>query len=155
MMNHPIYTCFWYDGNANEAARFYCSIFENSKIISENPIMVVFDINGYRIMGLNGGPRYKFNESISLVVSCDTQQEIDYYWDALSKDGVENMCGWLKDKYGLSWQIVPTLLGKWMSNPAYGAKITEAFLKMKTFHLTALEKIASTGSHLITKKYLE
>src|SRR6478735_11348083 len=98
-MAHPIYPCLWFDGQAKTAADFYCSVFKDSKIIQENPMVVLFEINGGKFMGLNGGPHFKFNEAVSLVVNCDTQDEIDYYWNTLTKGGEESMCGWLKDRF--------------------------------------------------------
>lgn len=137
-MTEQIYPCLWFDGNAKEAAAYYCSIFKNSKIISENPIVVMFEINGTKFMGLNGGPQFKFNESTSFVVNCADQAEIDYYWNSLTAEGEESMCGWLKDKYGLSWQIVPAVLGKLMNEPEKGQRVMQAFLKMKKFDIETL-----------------
>ena len=122
-MSVPVYPCLWFDGNAREAASFYCGIFKNSKITFDSPMVVNFELNGARFMGLNGGPRYKFTEAISNVVECDTQDEIDYYWNRLTEGGSEIMCGWLKDKYGLSWQIVPSIIGKLMSDPSKAARV--------------------------------
>lgn len=101
-------------------------------------MMVTFELNGRKIMGLNGGPQFKFNEAASLVVSCETQEEIDYYWAKLTEGGQENMCGWLKDKFGLSWQIVPSILGKLMSDPEKGQRVIQAFLQMKKFNIQTL-----------------
>ncbi len=137
-MKNPIYTCFWFDDNAKAAAEFYCSVFENSKIISENPIVVIFELNGRKFMGLNGGSKFQFNESVSFVVDCETQKEIDYYWNKLSEGGIEQQCGWLKDKFGISWQIVPDILGKLMSDPEKSPRVIKAFLKMKKFEIEKL-----------------
>lgn len=137
-MENQIYTCLWFDGNAKEAAEFYCSIFKNSTITTDTPMVVRFNLNGKEFMGLNGGTKFKFNESISFVINCDTQQEIDYYWNELSKDGQEDMCGWVKDKFGLSWQIVPSILEKLMTNPEKAQKVMQAFLKMKKFDIQKL-----------------
>lgn len=137
-MNNEIALCLWFDGQAKEAAEFYCSVFTNSKITSENPIMVTFELNGRKMMGLNGGPQFKFNEAASLVVTCENQEEIDYYWAKLTEDGEESMCGWLKDKYGLSWQIVPSILGKLLSDPEKGQRVMQAFLKMRKFDIQTL-----------------
>lgn len=140
-MTHPLTTCLWYDGKAKEAAEYYCSIFKDSKITSENPLVVTFEINGSKFMGLNGGPMFSFNEAVSFVVNCDTQEEIDMYWNKLiANGGNESMCGWLKDKYGMSWQIVPASLGKLMSNPAKGERVMQALLKMKKLDLKILEE---------------
>ena len=137
-MNNEISLCLWFDGQAKEAAEFYCSIFENSKITSENLMMVIFELNGRKIMGLNGGPQFKFNEAASLFISCENQDEIDYYWAKLTEGGEEGMCGWLKDKFGLSWQIVPSILGKLMSDPEKGQRVIQAFLQMKKFNIQTL-----------------
>ena len=138
LMNNEIALCLWFDGQAKEAAEFYCSVFENSKITSENPIMVTFELNGRKMIGLNGGPMFKFNEATSLVVTCDSQEEIDYYWEKLTEGGEESMCGWLKDKFGLSWQIVPSILGKLMSDPEKGQRVMQAFLQMRKFDIPTL-----------------
>lgn len=126
-----ITTCLWFDGQAEEAADFYTKVFKNSKKGSESKydeetskasgqpegsVMVKnFEIEGREFMALNGGPMFKFNEAISLVINCEDQEEVDYFWNTLTKDGgQESMCGWLKDKFGVSWQIVPKALGKLM-----------------------------------------
>ncbi|POS02484.1 VOC family protein [Flavobacterium croceum] len=132
------YPCLWFDGNAKEAALFYCSIFENSKIISENDYVVRFLLNGKDFMGLNGGPYHTFNEAVSFVVECDTQEEIDYLWAKLLDGGKEKACGWLTDKYGLCWQIVPSVLGKLMSNPEKAPKVVAALQQMVKFDIQKL-----------------
>jgi len=137
-MTHPIYPCLWFDGQAKEAADFYCSIFKKSRITTENPMVVMFELNDSTFMALNGGPHFTFNEATSFVVNCDTQEEIDYYWDKLTEGGEESMCGWLKDKYGLSWQIVPSILGKLVSDPEKGQRVVQAFLKMRKFDIQTL-----------------
>lgn len=137
-MNQEIYPCLWFDGKAKEAANFYCSVFKNSKIINETPMVVIFELNGKKFMGLDGGPEFEFNESISFVINCDTQEEIDYYWNALTAGGKEGKCGWLKDKYGISWQIVPAILGKLMSDPEKAPKTMYAFMQMKKFDIEKL-----------------
>lgn len=131
-MSNPIYPCLWFDGNAREAAEFYCSVFKNSKITTDTPMVVMFEVNGYKLMGLNGGPHFKFNEAVSLVVNCDSQDEIDYYWEKLTADGGnESMCGWLKDKFGFSWQIIPSNLGEVMSDPDRAQRIMAVVMQMK------------------------
>jgi predicted 3-demethylubiquinone-9 3-methyltransferase (glyoxalase superfamily) len=141
-MKNEIFPCLWFDGQAQEAAKFYCSIFKNSEITADNQMVVNFTLNGKKFMGLNGGPNFKFNEAVSFVVNCDTQDEIDHYWDSLTGDGgKEGNCGWLKDKFGVSWQIVPTALPRLMSNPEKAQKVTEAFLKMKKFDIETLENV--------------
>ncbi|HET7819150.1 MAG TPA: VOC family protein [Bacteroidia bacterium] len=137
-MNSTIYPCLWFDGKAQEAAKFYCSVFKNSKITIDTPMVVNFELNGKKFMGLNGGPNFKFNEAISFVIDCETQEEIDYYWSKLSEGGSEQQCGWLKDKYGVSWQVVPTILGKLMSNPEKSGRVIQAFMKMKKFDIEKL-----------------
>lgn len=136
----PLYPCLWFDGKALEAAQFYCSVFKDSKIISQNPMVVIFELNGNKFMGLNGGPHFTFNEAVSFVIDCDTQTEIDYYWEKLTAGGKESQCGWLKDKYGVSWQVVPTVLAKLMSDSARAPRVIQAFMKMKKFDIEALEQ---------------
>ena len=130
-MTEPIFPCLWFDGNAKEAAIFYCNIFPNSRIISENMVVVIFELNGNKFMGMNGGPKYKFNESVSFSINCKNQDEIDYYWSSLVANGGEEVrCGWLKDKFGVSWQVVPSELGEWMSNPDRAPKVGAALIQM-------------------------
>jgi predicted 3-demethylubiquinone-9 3-methyltransferase (glyoxalase superfamily) len=137
-MNHKIYTCLWFDGQAKEAAEHYCSIFKNSKIVSENPMVVVFELNDTKFMGLNGGPHFKFSPACSYVITCDTQEEIDHYWEKLGNGGKYRQCGWLDDKFGVSWQVVPAILGELMSNPEKSQKVTEAFMQMTKFEIQKL-----------------
>jgi len=139
-MTHQIYPCLWFDGQAQAAAKFYCSIFKNSKITTDNPMVVAFELNDRKFIGLNAGPQFKFTEAISFVVDCDTQEEIDYYWNNLMADGgSEGNCGWLKDKFGVSWQIVPTILPRLLSDPEKAPKVMQAYMKMKKFDIKALE----------------
>ncbi|MBD8346903.1 VOC family protein [Dysgonomonas sp. HGC4] len=157
-MTDKIVPCLWFDNQAEEAAIFYTSVFKNSKIESisyygkegfdihhqkEGTVMVVeFQINGQFFTALNGGPIFKFNESISLQVFCDNQAEIDYYWDKLTSDGgEEGECGWLKDKYGLSWQIAPSILPKLMKDPLKADKLMKAFMQMKKIDIDQLMKV--------------
>lgn len=137
-MTKPITPCLWFDGKAQEAAEFYCSVFKNSRIKESTPMVVTFEINGQPFMGLNGGPDFKFNEAVSFVVNCKTQAEIDYYWEKLTQGGKEDRCGWLKDKFGVSWQIVPEVLGQLMSDPEKAPRVLQAFLKMKKFDIQKL-----------------
>ncbi len=135
-MTKQIYSCMWFDGQAKAAADFYCSIFKDGKIISENPMVVLFEINNTKFMGLNGGPMYKPTEGISFVVDCETQEEIDNYWNKLTADGgQESMCGWLKDKFGFSWQIIPANIGSLLSKP----KAMQALMQMKKIDIATLE----------------
>lgn len=141
-MKNTIYPCLWFDGNAQEAANFYCSIFPESRIISLQPMVVKFELNGYEFMALNGGSKFNFNEATSFVIECETQAEIDHYWESLITDGgSEGNCGWLKDKFGLSWQVVPSILSDLMRDPVKSPKVIEAFFKMKKFDIATLQKI--------------
>lgn len=150
--------CLWFDKQAEEAVQFYTSIFPNSntgaisrygkegfefhQMPEGTALTVQFWINGMEFLALNGGPKYTFNEAISIVVTVDTQEEIDYIWELLTQDGEESHCGWLKDKFGLSWQIVPSQLGKWMSSTDSAAvqRVTAAYLQMQKFDISTLEK---------------
>jgi len=138
-MTNQIFPCLWFDGQAKAAAEFYCSVFKNSKILADTPMVVTFELNGSKFMGLNGGSQFKFDEAVSFVVNCDTQDEIDYYWNKLTEGGQESMCGWLKDKFGLSWQIVPTIIAELMREPARAERVTKAFMKMKKLDLETLK----------------
>jgi predicted 3-demethylubiquinone-9 3-methyltransferase (glyoxalase superfamily) len=139
-MNNEIFPCLWFDGNAKEAADFYCSVFKNSKITHDSPMVVIFELNGKKFMGLNGGPQFKFDEAISFVVNCHTQDEIDYYWDKFTANGgQESMCGWLKDKFGVSWQIVPSSIGKLMQDPERGQRVMQEVMKMKKLNIAKME----------------
>ena len=137
-MSNKIYPCLWFDGNAKEAAEYYCNIFPNSKITSENPIVVNFELDGSKFMGLNGGPQYKFSPANSYVITCKTQSEIDHYWEELGKGGVYSKCGWLDDKFGVSWQIVPEILGKLMSDEKKAPRVVQAFMQMTKFDIKTL-----------------
>ncbi|MEJ7680632.1 MAG: VOC family protein [Segetibacter sp.] len=139
-MTNQIYPCLWFDNQAQAAAKFYCSVFKNSKITDDNPMVVSFELNGKKFIGLNGGPQFKFNEAVSFVVDCETQEEIDYCWKSLTADGgSEGNCGWLKDKFGVSWQIVPSILPKLLSNLERAPKVVEVYTKMKKFNIQELE----------------
>jgi len=144
----------WFDDKAEEAMNFYLSIFKNSKRgrISrygeagpgpKGAVMVVtFQLDGREFMALNGGPHFKFTEAISLLVNCETQDEVDALWEKLSEGGAKGQCGWLKDKYGLSWQIVPTALGELMSDPdpEKSKRVMNAMLQMKKLDINALKQ---------------
>jgi predicted 3-demethylubiquinone-9 3-methyltransferase (glyoxalase superfamily) len=154
--------CLWFDTQAEEAAKFYTSIFKNSKInkvsrytkegheIHGRPagsvMTVEFELDGQSFTALNGGPAFRFNEAVSFQVDCATQEEVDYYWEELSKggDARAQQCGWLKDKYGLSWQVVPTIVGELMSSsdPAKSERVMKALLGMKKLDIAGLEKAA-------------
>jgi predicted 3-demethylubiquinone-9 3-methyltransferase (glyoxalase superfamily) len=139
-MNNSIYPCLWFENQAKTAADFYCSIFPNSKISSENPIVVRFELNGFPFMGLNGGPQYQFSPANSYVIECKTQEEIDHYWEKLGANGKYNPCGWLDDQFGVSWQIVPAILDQLMSDPNKAPKVIEAFMQMTKFDIETLLK---------------
>jgi predicted 3-demethylubiquinone-9 3-methyltransferase (glyoxalase superfamily) len=139
-MTQQLYPCLWFDGQAKAAADFYCTIFPNSKVNSDSPMVVYFELNGKPFMGLNGGPKFQFNESVSFVITCETQDEIDHYWYKLIADGgQESQCGWLKDKFGLSWQVIPSVLGELMSDPVKGHRVIQAFMQMSKFDIEALK----------------
>jgi len=141
-INQKITTFLWYDNQAQEAAKFYCTIFKNSKILNDSPMVVTFELEGQKFMALNGGPQFKFTEAVSLFVDCETQAEVDTLWNKLTADGgAESMCGWLKDKYGLSWQIIPNTLIELMSDKdqAKSQRVMQAILKMKKIDVQALK----------------
>jgi predicted 3-demethylubiquinone-9 3-methyltransferase (glyoxalase superfamily) len=142
-----ITTNLWFDGNAREAAEFYATVFPNSFV---NPVYgdpafemtVTFTLDGTNFIGLNGGPHFKFNEAVSFVISCKDQAEVDYYWNALTANGGEpGQCGWLKDKFGLSWQVIPTDLGKYLggSDPAGASRAMQAMLGMGKLDIDGLK----------------
>ncbi len=149
-----IFPFLWFNNNAEEAINFYTSVFKNSKIVnvSYNPdarpggsksvMMGTFEIEGQQFHVLNGGPMFKFTEAISLFVNCETQEEIDHLWTSLTEGGEESMCGWLKDKFGLSWQIVPMALGRLIGGPdREGSKrAMQAMMKMRKMDIDVLEK---------------
>jgi predicted 3-demethylubiquinone-9 3-methyltransferase (glyoxalase superfamily) len=137
----------WFDNQAEEAAKFYTSVFPNSKILESNPMIVNFELEGEEFTALNGGPQhFGFTEAISFVISCDDQQEVDYYWDRLTAEGGEpGPCGWLKDRYGLSWQVVPTVLPQLLGHPdqAKAARVQEALMKMGKLDIAQLQAAAA------------
>src|SRR5499427_3328529 len=153
-----IVPCLWFDTQAEEAANFYCSVFKNSRLgkVSRYPnagqeihrkppgsVMVVeFEIDGQAFVALNGGPNFKFTEAISLQVHCDNQSEVDYFWTKLTQGGEEGPCGWLKDKYGLSWQVVPAAIPKMLTDPdsRKSERVMNAFLKMKKLDIDEIER---------------
>src|SRR5690349_21309431 len=151
-----ISTFLWFDNNAEEAANFYVSVFKNSRILgtsryseagpgAKGSVMTIeFELDGQRFTGMNGGPAFKFTEAISLVVHCETQDEIDYFWEKLSEGGQKVECGWLKDKYGLSWQIVPHFLLQLLteSDSAKTDRVMRAVMSMKKFDIEDLKRAA-------------
>ena len=152
--------CLWFDNQAEEAAEFYASIFKNSRITKVSHygeaghevhgqaagtvMTVAFELDGQGFVALNGGPTFKFNEAISFQVNCETQEEVDYYWESLSEDGDEKaqQCGWLKDKYGVSWQIIPRILSEMIDDPDSGksGRVMEAMLQMKKVDIGGLKR---------------
>jgi predicted 3-demethylubiquinone-9 3-methyltransferase (glyoxalase superfamily) len=153
LQNHPRITPFlWFDSNAEEAVDFYLSVFKNSRRLDvlRNPaggpgpegkaLTIAFELEGQKFTALNGGPHFKFNEAVSFVVTCNTQEELDYYWTKLTDGGSEVQCGWLKDKFGLSWQIVPARIGELVSHP----KAMQAMMKMTKLDIRALELAAQS-----------
>jgi predicted 3-demethylubiquinone-9 3-methyltransferase (glyoxalase superfamily) len=148
-----IMPCLWFDNNAEEAVNFYISIFKDGKILGisrygeagpgpKGSVMVVrFQLRGQDYLALNGGPIFKFTEAISLIVNCETQEEIDEFWEKLSAGGSKGVCGWLKDKYGLSWQIVPTIIGELMTDkdPAKTDRVMKAVLQMTKLDIKRLK----------------
>jgi predicted 3-demethylubiquinone-9 3-methyltransferase (glyoxalase superfamily) len=140
MSIQKITPCLWFEKGGDEAAKYYCSIFKNSKILSSNTWVTEFELDGTKLQILSGGPQFKLDEAFSLSVPCDTQEEIDYYWNHFVGDGgEESMCGWCKDKYGVSWQIVPSILGKLISDPVKGPKVMASFMKMKKMIIADLD----------------
>jgi len=138
-MINQLYPCLWFDGQAKAAAEFYCSIFSNSRIIDENPMVVRWELNGQLFMGLNGGPMYKFSPANSYVIECDTQEEIDHFWQKLGEDGIYSQCGWLDDKFGVTWQVVPKILSELMADPEKVDRVVKAFMQMKKFDIATLQ----------------
>jgi predicted 3-demethylubiquinone-9 3-methyltransferase (glyoxalase superfamily) len=147
---NPITPHLWFDKEAREAAQFYCSVFPSSKITSVSTLrdtpsgdcdVVAFELNGQPFMAISAGPLFRFNESISFMVPCETQAEIDRYWEKLSAVPAAEQCGWVKDKYGLSWQIVPTAMKEMLekATPEQRARVTQAFLQMKKFDIAQLQ----------------
>jgi predicted 3-demethylubiquinone-9 3-methyltransferase (glyoxalase superfamily) len=142
----------WFDSNAEEAVEFYLSVFKNSRRLEEllptqangdrkpKVLTIAFELEGQKFTALNGGPMFKFTEAVSFVVRCDTQAEIDEYWEKLSAGGGEVQCGWVKDRFGLSWQVVPARLGDLIRHP----KAMEAMLKMKKLDVAELERAAQS-----------
>ena len=147
-------TCLWFNGQAGEAAAYYTAIFKNATLgrvvrhteagpgPAGSVVTVEFTLNGQKFVALNGGPEFTFNEAISFQIPCRDQEEVDYYWNALSDGGEEGPCGWLKDKYGLSWQVVPTVLTDLISDPDLekARRATEAMLSMSKLDIAALQQ---------------
>jgi predicted 3-demethylubiquinone-9 3-methyltransferase (glyoxalase superfamily) len=146
--------CLWFDNNAEEAMNFYLSIFKNSKFLRvarygdvgpgpKGSVMTVeFQLDGQEFVGLNGGPRFKFTEAVSFDVNCETQEEVDYYWEKLSEGGEKSRCGWLKDKFGLSWQVVPTVVAELLADkdPEKSNHVMQALLQMDKLEIEPLRR---------------
>src|SRR5205814_9204313 len=133
----------WFDNNVPEAVAFYKSVFPNAKVETVNDFMATFELEGQRFNALNGGPTYKFNEAVSFFISVETQEEVDYFWNKLTADGgEESRCGWLKDKFGLSWQVVPKALGRYLSDPdrQKADRAMQAMMKMRKIVIADLDK---------------
>jgi len=158
---HKINPCLWFDTQAEEAARFYTSVFPNSRLLEvtrygkvgprpEGMVMTVdFELDGQKFVALNGGPEFTFNEAVSFQVSCETQDEVDAYWTTLTEGGEEGPCGWLKDRYGVSWQIIPTRLIELItdSDPQVCQRVIGAMLEMKKIDIATLEEAAASAAH--------
>jgi predicted 3-demethylubiquinone-9 3-methyltransferase (glyoxalase superfamily) len=160
-MEHNIVPNLWFDTEAEEAAEFYCSVFPNSRIVSKSHytdagpreagmVMIVeFELNGYRFVGINGGPEFKFDEAVSFQIKCKDQDEIDHYWEKLTADGGrESQCGWLTDKYGLSWQVTPEGMDELFdgSNPEGATRAMQAMFGMRKLDIAALQAAADGAS---------
>ena len=153
-----ITSCLWYDSEAEEAANFYMSVFKDAEIgritrygeeghdihghEAGSVMTVEFEIAGQKFVAINGGPIFRFDEAISFQIHCDTQEEIDYFWSKLSEGGEESVCGWLKDKFGLSWQVVPAVLPEMLldADTAKSQRVTKAFMQMKKFDIETLKQ---------------
>ena len=156
---HKITPFLWFDDNAEEAINFYTSIFKNSRIVSTSRypangpgpagklMTATFQLEGQEFMALNGGPTYKFTEAISLFVDCKTQAEVDELWEKLSAGGEKSQCGWLKDKFGVSWQIIPRALGELLGDPdpAKAQRVMQAMLQMTKLDIKGLQQAAERG----------
>jgi predicted 3-demethylubiquinone-9 3-methyltransferase (glyoxalase superfamily) len=148
--------CLWFDTEAEDAARFYTSVFPNSRIVDvaryspaaprpEGMVMTAtFELDGQRFVALNGGPNFTFNEAISFQVSCENQDEVDRYWDTLSEGGEPGPCGWLKDRFGVSWQVIPTVLSELLGDPDWerSERVMQAMLNMQKLEIDVLERAA-------------
>jgi predicted 3-demethylubiquinone-9 3-methyltransferase (glyoxalase superfamily) len=123
----------WFEGNMEEAVRFYLSVFKNSNVKSLNPMSATFELLGQEFMALNAGPHHKFNEAVSFFIKCEDQAEVDYYWSKLGDGGTEQPCGWLKDRFGVAWQVIPNALGELLGDPdrVKAGRVVQAMLRMK------------------------
>lgn len=151
--------CLWFDTEGEEAAKFYTSLFKNSRILNVSHygeagprpqgtvLTVAFELDGQEFIALNGGPEFKFNEAVSFQVHCATQEEVDQFWNGLSQGGEEGACGWLKDRYGVSWQVVPSALGDLLSNPdpEKSQRVMKAMLGMSRIDIETLKSAAASA----------
>jgi predicted 3-demethylubiquinone-9 3-methyltransferase (glyoxalase superfamily) len=158
-MNDKITTCLWFDTQGEEAAEFYCSVIPNSKVLgverygeagpgpAGTAMTVSFELDGRPFVALNGGPEFTFNEAVSLQISCQDQEEVDYFWNTLVDGGEESMCGWLKDRYGFSWQVVPSALPELLGDPDpdRAQRAMKAMLSMRKIDVEALRQAADAG----------
>lgn len=156
MIRQKVRTFLWYDQDAEEAAEFYCQLFPDSKVIkvtrypeggpapAGTAMTVEFQLAGTEFIALNGGPHFQFTEAISLSIDCENQDEVDHFWNALSEGGQPSQCGWLKDKYGLSWQVVPTVLPQLLggTNSAKAARVMQAMMQMRKIDIATLQRAA-------------
>lgn len=136
----------WFDAPLEEPIAYYRSIFEDFRVLSQSPTNATFEIEGQRFHALNGGPQYRFTEAVSFFIDCEDQEEVDYYWNRLTADGgTESRCGWLKDRYGLSWQVIPRALGRHLGDPdrARADRVIQAMLQMKKIDVAALDRAAA------------
>jgi len=156
MTAQNITPCLWFDTQAEEAAKFYASVFKDSKVgktsrygkegfevhgkQAGSVMTVEFEIAGHKFLALNGGPQFKFNEAVSFQVHCETQEEIDYFWSKLAEGGQEAPCGWLKDKFGLSWQVIPTALPQLLTDENSAQRVMKSMLQMRKIDLAALKR---------------
>jgi predicted 3-demethylubiquinone-9 3-methyltransferase (glyoxalase superfamily) len=148
MTQQKITPCLWFDGKAEEAAAFYASVFPDSAVTQVTPgptgaaLVVEFRLAGVRFLALNGGPQFTFNEAISLSIDCGSQAEVDELWDKLSAGGSGGQCGWLKDRYGVSWQVVPSVLPQLLADPAKAGRVMTALMGMTKLDIRALQAAA-------------
>lgn len=151
MTDHNLTPCMWFDGQAEEAAAYYVGLFPDAAITNVmrqadgTALLVSFDLEGRPFTALNGGPHFTFNEAISFAVHCDTQEEVDRFWDAFTAEGEEGPCGWCKDRYGVSWQIVPRRLIELMNDPATAPAAMPAMMKMHKIVVAELEEAVRVG----------
>ncbi|HUL81466.1 MAG TPA: VOC family protein [Gammaproteobacteria bacterium] len=135
----------WFEGNMQEAVKFYASVFKDARIVSMSPAMATFELLGQKFLALNAHPHDKFNDAISFFIECDTQADVDYYWEKLADGGGERQCGWVKDRFGLSWQVIPNALGRYLMDKDRDKanRVMQAMLKMKKIVIADLDAAAN------------